>query len=163
MSDRFCGRITIGGRLKRADVPEFLAAVADAGGALEWGEAVFVPTNEQELLDGLTDGRLVLRDDQARYGEFTELEEACRTLGLAYRRHSEGKYEYDPEVVDWHPEMTEPLVRMGSNAAAGNTFVRAESVRQAIACLKAGGAKRALSLLRDACPFVPDVPMFEII
>jgi hypothetical protein len=104
----------------------------------------------------------VLNDDQARFGEFPELEEACRTLGLTYRRHSEGKYELDPEVVDWRPGMSEPLVRMGSNDDREATYVGADHVRQAIDLLEAGGAKRALSLLREVCPVVPDVPVFEI-
>lgn len=163
MSDRLCGCITIGGQLKRADLDAFLAAVTGTGASHEWGEADFAPANEQELLEGLTDGRLVLRDDQARFGEFTELEEACRALGLSYQRHSEGKYEFDPEVVDWRPGMSEPLIRMGSNDDEVTTFVRADYVRQAIDLLETGGAKRALALLREVCPTVSEVPVFEII
>ena len=37
-------------------------------------------------------GWITFRDDQACYGEFEELEELCRQLGLSYDRTSDARY-----------------------------------------------------------------------
>ena len=163
MSDRFCGCITIGGRLKRAQVDPLLQALASVGASLEWGESMFEPADTDELLLALEDRRLWLCGDQARYGEFPELEEACRELGLAYSRHSEGKYEYDPEIVEWRPGMAEPLVRHGSNNDNEAVYVPLRQVKEALDCLEAGSLAQGIKLLRALCPEIPELPQFEII
>ena len=119
-----------------------LTAINQANVSTEWGEGRFAPADVNELLQAMNDGNLWLCDDEARYGEFPELEEACRDLGLAYMRHSAGKYEYDPELVDWRPGMSEPLVRTGSNDSSTTTFVPSSEVKEALNCLKAGKVTR---------------------
>jgi hypothetical protein len=112
MSDRFCAQIIIGGRLPRRRLPAFLKAVAASDASLEWGDAPFRPKSADDLLAALRVGRLVLYDDQARFGEFEGLEIACRRLRLAYTRHSESNHQYEAERVDWRPGMHEPTVQM---------------------------------------------------
>jgi len=163
MSDRFCGCITIGGRLKRAQVDHLLGAIAEVGASLEWGESLFEPADADELLLALKDGRLWLCNDQARYGEFPELEEACCDLELAYRRHSEGKYEYDPEVAEWRPGMADPLVRHGSNDDTEAIYVPLDQVKAALDCLEAGSLTQGVKLLRAICPEIPELLVFEIV
>ena len=118
-------------------------------------------TVEQELLTALDEGQLWFCDDQALNGEFPELETACRELGLSYTRQSEGHCQ-DAEVVDWRPDMEEPLVRTGSNAGDG-TFVLTEEVRKALTHLESNHIGRARELLRTLCPDIPELPPFKIV
>jgi len=162
MSDRFSAYIMIGGRLPKNRVPELLKAITDAGVSFEWGEAILQPTTEAELLQARHKGKLFLCDAEARYGEFPELEQACRTLGLPYTRYSEGKYEYDPILSDWRPGMREPLVRRSSNSSEA-IYVPAKEVKKALQQLDAGRIGKAKSLLRSLCPEVPRLPPFRIV
>ncbi len=162
MSERLCAEIRIGGRLSRGQLPEFLKAVSKARVSLEWGDACFTPTTADELLESLRDGRLWLCDDQASYGEFPELESACRALGLSYTRRSEGKYERDAEIVEWRPGMAEPLSRVGSNHSQ-SAYVPVEEVAKALKHLEAGRAGKAKKILRTLCPQLPELPPFKIV
>jgi len=72
---------------------------------------------------------LWLCDEQADYGEFPELEAACRKLGLSYCRHSEASFDCDSELADWRPGMNKPLVRTGSNINSVDTYVPVDAVR----------------------------------
>ena len=74
MSERFSTWIEIGGRLKGCHVESILKAIREAGVRLDWGEAYFEPKDAAELLDGRRDGVLHFCDEEARYGEFPELE-----------------------------------------------------------------------------------------
>jgi hypothetical protein len=116
----------------------------------------------EELLESLRDNRLWLCDDQASYGEFPELESACQNLSLSYTRHSEGKYEYDAEVIEWRPGMTEPLVRVGSNHDEG-AYVPVKEVEKALKHLEANRIGKAKKLLLALCPKIPKLPPFEIV
>lgn len=162
MSDRFSAYIMIGGRLPKHRVPELLKAIMNAGVSFEWGESILQPTTEAELLQALHKGRLYLCDVEARDGEFPELEQVCRTLDLAYTRHSEGKYEYDPITTDWRPGMREPLFRRSSNSSEA-IYVSATQVKKAIRHLEAGRSGKAKKLLQSLCPDVPRLPRFQIV
>ena len=161
MSDRFAVSFTIGGRLKRSLLPELLEVVQETAVSIEWGDAPLNPQSEQELLTALDEGQLWFCDDQALNGEFPELETACRELGLSYTRQSEGHCQ-DAEVVDWRPDMEEPLVRVGSNAGDA-TFVPTEEVRKALTHLESNHIGRARELLRKLCPDIDDLPPFKIV
>ena len=163
MSERMCACITIGGRLRRANAPVLLSAIAESHVGLEWGESGFAPTDTDDLLGALKDGRLWLGDDQAPYGAMPRLEEACRTLWLPFRRHAEGKYEFDAEVIDWRPGMAEPLVRTGSNEDPDAIYVRSDRIREALEFLETGCVPNTLAILRELCPQVEPVPPFQIV
>lgn len=162
MSDRMSAYISIGGRLARSRVPELLKAITAAGVSLEWGDSFFTPASAKELLAFLHDGRLWLCDEQALYGEFPNIEALCRRLRLPYTRYSEGKYEYDPEVVDWRPGMAEVLTRTASNYGT-TTYVPTEDVKKVLQHLEAGRVSKAKKLLRALCPEVPELPPFQIV
>ena len=163
MSDRMCACITIGGQLHRGEAPVLLRAITEAGVSLEWGDARFAPETVEELLSVLRDDRLWLCDDKAAYGELPELEATCRELGLAYRRHGEGKYEFNPQLVDWRPGMAEPLVRMGDNNDVKTAYVPEQTVKRALKLLEENHNAEAVKILRDLCPDLPEVPRFEIV
>lgn len=161
MSERYAANITIGGDLPRQRLAELLKAITVAGVSHNWGEPPLEPQSEADLLTSLRDGHLFLCDDQTRYGEFPELETACRELNLSYARWSEGYCENDAEVVEWRPEMTEPLVRTGSNAGH-EIFVPEDEVRKALRHLERNQIGRARELLRKLCPDIPELPAFQI-
>lgn len=162
MSDRLAAHISIGGRLARAKVPKLLDAIASSDVSLEWGDRCFRATSGEGLLNACKQGELILCDDQASWGEFPELEAACRKLGLSYDRFSEGKYEHDPEIVVWRPGMKEPLIHRGSNSGE-SIYVPADEVKKALKHLEAGRAIKAKKILQKLCPEVPELPTFEIV
>ena len=163
MSSRFCASIRIGGRIKRSKVEPLLKEIRAAALSLEWGDAPFLPQNADELMEGRKDKHLQLCDEQANYGEFPELEAACRKLGLAYCRHSEASFDCDAELADWRPGMKEPLVRTGSNINSRDSYVPMEAVCKAVALFEAGQPNKALHALRQLCPDIPELPPLEIV
>lgn len=108
MGERFSAEMTIGGSLNRCHVEKFLEAVKQQDVSLEWGDAVFNPDSVDELIESMTDNQLVLRDDQASYGEFPTLEEVCRDIGLSYTVHSDAYAEYSAQLKWWTPGMDGP-------------------------------------------------------
>ena len=104
MADRMAAEIQIGGIIQRADLEAFHAACCGQGVGLAWDEAM-----PDELADFIreipADEPVILRDNEARYGELDELEEFCREHHLSYRRHSDAKYEWAAQIVWWTPGM----------------------------------------------------------
>ena len=90
MSARYTTWIRIGGTLERSKVDPLLNAITKAYVSLEWGDAPFAPDSADELAKACEGPWLWLCDQEAKYGEFPELEETCRHLGLPYTRFSEG-------------------------------------------------------------------------
>lgn len=163
MSERFSTWIDIGGRLKGRHVKPLLMAIREAGVRLDWGEAYFEPKDAAELLEGRRDSVLHLCDEEARYGEFPELEKTCRRLRLSYRRHSEGTCGYDAGLTDWRPGMREPIYRRSSNEHTHETMLLASEVKPALEALLAGKAERAIETLQRILPTIPALSPFEII
>jgi len=162
MPERIAAYIMIGGRLPRSRAGRLLKAIREAGVAHDWGEALFEPTDTDQLLTVMRGPHLWLCDEQASWGEFPELEKACRTLGLGYMRHSDAGHEFDPEIAEWRPPMAEPLVRIASNCGT-TTYVPTEQVRKALKGLKARRVAEATKLLRQLCPTIPRLPPFKIV
>ena len=163
MSDRYSAWIRIGGSIERTKTERLLAEVHSSGVSLDWGEAPFEPTSAEALVDAKKDDILQLCDDQARNGEFPELEEVCRDLGLAYTRFCEAYCGYDAEIVEFRPGMKEPLIRTCSNEGSDVILVDAATVKEALTALENGRIQEAIAKLRSLCPQVPDLPPFEII
>ena len=163
MSDRYCAWIRIGGRIERSKLEPLLGEIQASGVSLDWGDAPFEPTSADALVDAKKDETLQLCDDQARNGEFPELEEECRSLGLAYTRFCEAWCGYDAEIVDWRPGMKEPLVRRGSNENSDAVLLRMNDVKEALTALEAGRTEEAIAKLRGLCPQTPDLPPFEVV
>ena len=158
MSERMSGWIQIGGKLPRSSAEQLCIAILTNRVSLEWGDATFEPKSLKELVAARKDERLWLCDNEASWGEFPDLEQACRELGLAYIRCSDGASTYDAKRVDWRPGMKEPLSRICSNESGNKILVAEESVRQALEALEAGnapGAKRILQSLRHTISPVP--------
>lgn len=108
MAERFAGEIKIGGRIPASKVEGLCVAITDQGVALEWGDADFEPKTAKDLTEAADGGVLRLCSDQAIYGRFVELEGFCVKNGISFDRHSEGKYEYDAEIVKFRSGMRRP-------------------------------------------------------
>ena len=162
MSSRYSAWIRFGGSLGRCQAEKLLAAIRQDYARLDWGEPPFEPATADELLLALSEERLRLCDEEARYGEFDALETACRELGLSYRRHTEAWCGDDAVLVDWQPGMTEPLVRVGSNEGGDEALVSEECVREALVLLETDRTADGIAALRKLCPAVPGVPPFVL-
>jgi hypothetical protein len=108
MSDCISADIWIGGNIPERLVPELCEIITREGVVLEWGEGPFQPKTVQDLKVSLRENDrgewlLWLCDDQASWGQFENLERFLREHGLSYTRRSEGRYEYDPELVEHRP------------------------------------------------------------
>ena len=134
-----------------------------SGVSLDWGEPPFEPTSADALVDAKKNDTLQLCDDQARNGEFPELEEVCQELELAYTRFCEAYCGYDAEIVDFRPGMKEPLIRTCSNEGSDIVLVDGATVKEALTSLEGGRTQEAIAKLQSLCPQVPDLPPFEII
>lgn len=162
MPERIAAYIMIGGRLPRLRLPALLKAITVEGITLDWGECLFEPTTAEQLLTAIRDGRIWLCDEQASWGEFPDLEKACRTLQLGYTRHSDAGLEWDAELVEWRPRMSKPVVNTASNCGT-TTYVPVQEVKKALRHLQARRIAEATKLLRRLCPSVPRLPPFEIV
>ena len=147
MSDRYSARIEIGGELPRQHLPRF-CRLFDVG-------------DEDALLKRVADGRLVLEDAQAAWGEFYELETTCRDLDLPYRRHSEGHWDTPPQLVFWQPGMEEP--ESVTTDSDGGVLIPLDRLGEARDHLRAGNTTAALTLLEETIIEVPDLPAFRLV
>jgi len=162
MSERMSGWIQIGGTLPRSQAEQLCTAISSERVSLDWGDATFEPKSPEELMSARKDERLWLCDNEASWGEFPDLEQACRELGLAYTRCSDGASTYDAERVDWRPGMKAPLSRICSNESGNKILVVEEPVRNALEAFEAGNAPAAKRILQNLCHSISPVPPFDI-
>jgi hypothetical protein len=102
MSDRMAAEIWIGGNLPRSLLEEFPIS----GLWLDWDNTSFDDSSEEGVLNARDeDGLLHFADCEAAWGEFGELEGWLRDHGIPFRRHSSGKYEHDPCLVEFRPDL----------------------------------------------------------
>ena len=171
MSDYIAAKIRIGGRISATLVPELCTVITQQHVSLEWGDARFRPRSAEDLLEARReeDGvRLLwLYDDQARWGRFDALEQFLQTHGIPFSRRSDGKYEYDPEIVEYRPEhgalpmLTntdgEPVVPVSKLAVVETALKQAEGKRTRSEMIDS--IQLAQRLLRKLLP--PTLPLLE--
>lgn len=162
MSEHMSAWIQIGGKLARSHAAQLCTAISSDRVSLDWGDTTIQPQSPEELMHTRKDERLWMCDNEASWGEFQDIEQACRELGLAYTRCSDGARTYDAERVDWRPGMKEPLTRICSNESSNKILIAEESVRDALEALEAGNAPTAKRILQNLCHTIPSVPPFEI-
>ena len=106
MSERMAAEIMIGGAVPAATVPELCKLICNNKLGPEH-DAAFEPHTAEDLLAGCQayeDAQvLCLYDDQARWGQFAELEAFLEKQHIAFDRFSEGKYDIQPEWVAYRP------------------------------------------------------------
>lgn len=103
MSERYGAEIQIGGVFDDRQAIRLCELIRDARVELSWGEGVYLPNSAEVLREACVeiDGVNVLRlcDEQARWGEFSDIETFLRQEQLPFRRYSEGDYSCSSELV----------------------------------------------------------------
>lgn len=176
MADRMSAWIEIGGPIPASLVKELCQTIIDEGVSVgDWDCDPFDATTAAELLelcqlepsqdDGQANpGTLKLFDHEVAYGRFDGIEDFCQQHGIAFDRHSDGKYEFDPEVVQFRPGRW-PNTFVAQADHSGNETVRADEVREAIALGDKPGlkpAQRLRAVLEKLNSIVgPQVPNLE--
>jgi hypothetical protein len=163
MSATYPTWIRIGGRIAHANMQPLLEAIADAGVSIQPGGVPFTPDQAAELLAAMHENVLWLCDAQCTQGKFPELERACRHLGLSYTRFKGAAEGFEVELVDWRPEMKDPLVRVGTSADWDRILIDIAIIRHALSLLYSGQVQQAILVLRQTCPSVTPLPPFEIV
>jgi hypothetical protein len=119
MSEPISAEIRIGGQIRQDLVPGLCRAIREEYVSLDWGDARFVPDSAEELIVGCQDRNgvrlLCLHDDQASYGRFSILEKYLVEAGIGYRRHSDAKYEFDAEIVEFRPGLGQVVFASNNN------------------------------------------------
>jgi hypothetical protein len=117
-------------------------------------------TTAEELLAELkrhNTETLDVGDDEARYGEFDELEPFLIRHGIAFDRRTDAKYEYDGVLVQFRPGMEEPHV--GTATQDGEPVVPKTDLEPIRDHLRAGRWREAKAqfdeLLTDIPPLAP--------
>ena len=178
MSDYMAAEIRIGGSILQSTVAPLCDAICQQNVSLEWGDSLFVPTSAVELLDACQeiDGVKLLRlcDDQATWGEFDELEEFLQQRLVSYRRHRDGKFEHDSEVVEYRSHLG--LVRTLASKSS-EELVPLQPVREAESLIEVAAAhfkdkrldagrklvhQAVQHLQKHLPPVVPPLQHFEI-
>ena len=177
MADRMAAEIWIGGKVSSQLADQLAYEVACERVALEWGEVAFDPSCGSDLLGARTnlDGATVLWlcDDQACGGVMEGLEEFLLNHAIPYRRRSDGKYEFDPELIEFRPDLGWSAPQGWITNAEGEpvvpvSFLRpiAEALAKSIVgqeCDLRGAIERATAeLSRLLPPDGPPLPEFQI-
>jgi hypothetical protein len=182
MSERMSAEIFIGGPVSQELVSGLCEAIDQEGAALEWGEATFRPHSAADLMEARQDelGVLLLRlcNTEASGGWFERLENFLQEQGIGFSRRSEGKWEYDPERVEYRPvqgyfrcmasQDGEPTICTSGLSDVENSLAEAVELldrghdgatEKAQACVRTALAK----LREELRPQVPPLAPFEIV
>jgi hypothetical protein len=173
MADRMAAEIWIGGTVPRSLLDEF--PISDL--RLDWDEQPIDATSEEGILSARDErGLLHFADCEAAWGEFQELEDWLRENGIPFERRSCGKYEYDPCLVQFRPDLPDKPDRYTLTTQEGGPVVCCNEIEKAMQSMarlvkdtKRPPAKRLQAwervyrrLTRSIPPKLPPLPAFEI-
>jgi hypothetical protein len=171
MSDRMAAEIWVGGKLPRSLLDEF--PISDL--RLDFDLTPFDASSEEGILSARDDsGLLHFADCEAAWGEFAELEGWLREHKMPFRRHSSGKYDYLPELVEFRPDLGEEVQTLATDS--GEPLVCSSELlpiieqmvklrrsdRSLIAQLRAW-KRLSGKLAKLVPPTLPPLPAFEIV
>lgn len=107
MSDYIAAYIRIGGAVPQRLVDPLCKAIAQQHLSLDWGDARFVPTGAEDLLDVRTNvygaDVLQLYNDDAPWGEFMDLEKFLVENGIGFDRFHEAKFDTNARLTQFRP------------------------------------------------------------
>ena len=107
MADYMAAHIEIGGKLARTKLKELVSLIEELSAEDDWNS----PPNQEYLQTCADENKpLALYDDQARYGEFPELEQFCIANNLTFNRKSSPKYEYEGQIRFFSPDSGEQVI-----------------------------------------------------
>lgn len=161
MGTYFPAKIEIGGKLKRADLDDFLDAANKAGVGFDYADEENIDADK--LMAHLEAGppeSLNLYSSSASWGRFENLENWLDSYGLPWIRHSDAYAEYNADVtVSFPDEETYTL----PTDAGGDLVVSMSEVKAALEALKEGRIYDAMQTLSASIKELPTVPPFEIV
>ena len=164
MSERMAAEIWIGSKIADSLVPDLCDAIVSQGVSTEWGGGGFEPSTAEDLMEAVKPNRdnvplLWLCNDEATWGEFSSLEGSLKEHQIAFTRVSEGKYEYDPEMIVYRPATGQIEIATDSSGepmVPVSPFVAAEAelskVVDAIPVASLQTILRAIRSARNATP-----------
>jgi hypothetical protein len=151
MSEPIPAEITIGGKVPAFLVPRLCHAISQQCVSLEWGDAWFRPESADDLLSARIDcdGEqvLVLRGDQANYGQLETLEGFLREHSISFDRRSDAKYEYSAELIAFRPGQKPFSLPVDSD---GQITIRADVLKPIRAAFDAALVKHRAGLYRTS-------------
>lgn len=154
MSDRFPGDITIGGKIPRQLLDELAGMIASEGVSIDWQYAIDKGAVRVAIEAAADRGETIrFTDDQARFGQFEELENWLTSHGIDFDRHSDARYEYDGENA-YGRNRKRPVV-MNSDQS-NNDLVNAAEVRKILA--SQAPADRKLTQIAKLATVPPALP-----
>jgi hypothetical protein len=181
MAEHLAAEIWLGGNVSAALTPTLCKAIRDEYVSLDWGSGAFQPQTGNDLLEAVKNevgetSLLWLCDDQARWGQFEQLEGFLRKHKIPYDRRSSGKYEYDAVFASYRPEQglfTWPTNMEGEPIVAGSTL---QKIEQQLAALVNSLKQNRVpperivprleslhkQLRRTLPPALPPLPTFEV-
>jgi hypothetical protein len=105
MADRFPAQIEIGGKISPDCLQDLFALASDENCTFNFDESI---TPFETFVGHIRQHKtLTLTDDEACYGTIEEIEQFCRAHHLTFVRHSDGRYEWNAELVWWSPQTGE--------------------------------------------------------
>ena len=152
MADYMAAQIEIGGKLARTKLTELLSLIHELS-AEDYSSS---PPNQEYLQTCADENKpLALYDDQARYGEFPELEAFCIANKLTFNRKSSPKYEYEGQIRFFSPDSGERNI---SATDAGEPYLVLSELKDY--------QKKGLSfreVIKKTTEYVGHLPAFELI
>ena len=184
MSDRYPSEIEIGGKVPRSKMEGLIQAINCQECSGDWGDKyISLPNPEdeppevlaaaiQELLKfvtsengkGIAKNTLWFCDEEASWGELTEIEEYCVENDIGFRRRSSSYGEYSSEIKEFRQGMKVYDVYTTDNEGhpiINGTFVKA-LVEKAEALLKEGATQLTLTDLQKATETVRHLLPVEV-
>jgi len=131
MSDSFPAEITIGGSIPRRLLDELAGMIASEGVSIDWQYALDQAAVRAAIEAAASRGETVrFTDDEARSGQFEDLENWLTSRGIDFDRHGDARYEYDGENAYGRGRKRPVIVNADQS---GKDLVRAEEVRKILA------------------------------
>ena len=174
MADRMPAEIWIGGKLPRSLLDEFPISNL----RLDWDSTPFDATTEEGILNARDDnGLLHFADCEIAWGEYQELEEWLREHNIPFQRQSSGKFEYDPCLVEFRPDLPDKPDRCTLTTQEGVAVVCGKEIERVVQSMArlVGNKKRSAEnrlkaweriyrkMIRIVPPKLPPLPSFEIV
>lgn len=164
MSDRYAGRIEIGGVLPASKLAELATVIQeeDPDIKVNWGFGDDRTITTKALRDWLKhrDGPkpLQLYAGELTDGSFPTLERWLWMHGMSYLRHSDSYSDIEAEIVGY---IDGSHVNYAANNA-GDVMIAADDVRRAHQALKEGRVLDAMDVLHRLLPATETVPPFVV-
>lgn len=163
MAERLSAKIWIGGTIKRSIVSDLIDKINEQEVAAEYGDATLNIENEEELLRYLGPNlTLEFCDEEARWGEFSDLEFFLTKNQIPFLRQSEGGDELMPEVSYLTDSMDCPLTEVTDTD--GNKVYSKDDLQSILNLIEQGDTIiNVINTLKRMLQDIPDVPRFEIV